>query len=78
MQVSIHELKSNPTRAIAIIRPGQPVQIISHRKVVAQLVAPDIITAPPVKLADEETNHGLRHGCRASHETMAFAHSGGV
>jgi antitoxin (DNA-binding transcriptional repressor) of toxin-antitoxin stability system len=40
MQVSIRELKANPARAIAAIRPGEPVQITSHRKVVAELVAP--------------------------------------
>jgi len=30
MQVSIRELKANPARAIAAIRPGAPVQITSR------------------------------------------------
>jgi len=40
MQISIRELKANPARAIALTQQGQRVQITSHRKVVAELVAP--------------------------------------
>lgn len=54
MQVSIRELKANPARAIAMVRPGQPVQITSHRKVVAQLVVPDQCTVQPTLLTDED------------------------
>ena len=39
-QISIRELKANPARAIAMTQGGQRVQITSHRKVVAELVAP--------------------------------------
>ena len=54
MQVSIRELKANPARAIALTRSGQRVQITSHRKVVAELVAPTPVTPPPRDLTDEE------------------------
>ncbi|MBE0474153.1 hypothetical protein [Rhodoferax sp.] len=54
MQVSIRELKANPARAIALMRSGQRVQITSHRKVVAELVAPAPVTPPPRELTDEE------------------------
>ena len=40
MQVSIRELKANPAHAIALMQRGEVVQITSHRKVVAELVAP--------------------------------------
>ena len=54
MQVSIRELKANPAHAIALMRRGEVVQITSHRKVVAELVAPK--TSPPAKepLSEEE------------------------
>lgn len=42
MQISIRELKANPAPAIALARHGQRVQITSHRKVVAELVAPTL------------------------------------
>lgn len=54
MQVSIRELKANPARAIAMTRAGQRVQITSHRKVVAELVAPAPVTLPTHELTDEE------------------------
>ena len=54
MQVSIRELKANPARAIALTRAGQRVQITSHRKVVAELVAPPPETPPMHALTDEE------------------------
>ena len=54
MQVSIRELKANPARAIALTRAGQRVQITSHRKVVAELVAPGPVTSPTHELTDEE------------------------
>jgi len=59
MQVSIRELKANPARAIAAIRPGVPVQITSHRKVVAELVLPVSQPAPPKVLSDEEAMQRL-------------------
>jgi antitoxin (DNA-binding transcriptional repressor) of toxin-antitoxin stability system len=52
MQVSIRELKANPARAIAAIRPGEPVQITSHRKVVAELVAPSPDSAAKPSVSD--------------------------
>lgn len=39
---SIRELKANPARAIALTRQGMRVQITSHRKVVAEIVAPSV------------------------------------
>lgn len=59
MRVSIRELKANPSKAIAHMRRGEIVQITSHRKVVAELVAPK--TAPPVEqaLTDEEAMQRL-------------------
>jgi antitoxin (DNA-binding transcriptional repressor) of toxin-antitoxin stability system len=54
MQVSIRELKANPARAIALTRSGQRVQITSHRKVVAELVAPAPVAPPKQELTDEE------------------------
>ena len=54
MQVSIRELKANPGRAIALMRQGERVQITSHRKVVAELVPPDIAQAVKTPLSDEE------------------------
>lgn len=59
MKVSIRELKANPARAIAMIRPGQPVQITSHRKVVAQLVPPDPAPTSLPQLSDEEVMQRL-------------------
>ena len=59
MQVSIRELKANPARAIAAIRPGEPAQITSHRKVVAELVLPINKPAPPKMLNDEEAMQRL-------------------
>ena len=59
MQVSIRELHANPARAIAAIRPGVPVQITSHRKVVAELVLPVSQPTPPNVLSDEESTQRL-------------------
>ena len=41
LQISIRELKARPAFAIARARAGITVQITSHRKMVAQIVAPD-------------------------------------
>ena len=59
MQVSIRELKANPTRAIALMRLGEPVQITSHRKVVAELVPPRHQPADKAELSDEEAMQRL-------------------
>ena len=59
MQVSIRELKANPARAIAMTQGGQRVQITSHRKVVAELVAPTGVAAPPLEMTDEEAMQRL-------------------
>lgn len=53
MQISIRELKANPARAIALTQQGQRVQITSHRKVVAELVAPGKSEAAP-RVDDEQ------------------------
>ncbi len=54
MQISIRELKANPSRAIALMQQGEQVQITSHRKVVAELVPPG--TKPPAEatLSDQQ------------------------
>ncbi len=44
LQISIRELKARPAYAIARARAGATVQITSHRKTVAQIVAAD---SPP-------------------------------
>lgn len=54
MQVSIRELKANPARAIAMMRQGEVVQITSHRKIVAELVAPKISPVAEKILTDQE------------------------
>jgi antitoxin (DNA-binding transcriptional repressor) of toxin-antitoxin stability system len=54
MQVSIRELKANPTRAITLVQQGEVVHITSHRKVVAELVQPQTLTTPKVPLTDAE------------------------
>lgn len=41
LQISIRELKARPAFAIARARAGATVQITSHRKTVAQIVAAD-------------------------------------
>ena len=59
MQVSIRELKANPAHAIAMMRRGEVVQITSHRKVVAELVAPKPVPAAEEILTDEQAMQRL-------------------
>ena len=40
MDISIRELKANPSRAIALMQQGTRVRITCHRKVVAELARP--------------------------------------
>ena len=55
MQISIRELKANPAPAIALARHGQRVQITSHHKVVAELVAPTVLVEDSgIPASDEE------------------------
>lgn len=58
MDISIRELKANPARAIARVQLGERVRITSHRKVVAELVAPGSgpVTGlePPRPISDED------------------------
>lgn len=73
MQVSIRELKSNPARAIAMTQNGGRVQITSHRKVVAELVAP--VKPAPVDrpMTDEEAMAKLlASGLVAEPATLPF------
>jgi len=73
MQVSIRELKANPSRAIAMTRTGQRVQITSHRKVVAELVQPVVVPHPPAVLSDDEVMQRLiASGCFAHVATEPF------
>ncbi len=60
MQVSIRELKANPAQAIARMRRGEVVQITSHRKVVAELVAPRAEASAKAEMTDEEAMQKLR------------------
>ena len=59
MQVSIRELKANPAHAIALMQRGEIVQITSHRKVVAELVAPKTAEQPRQPLSDEQAMQRL-------------------
>ena len=59
MQVSIRELKANPAQAIARMRRGEVVQITSHRKVVAELVAPRAQAPAQAEMTDEEAMQKL-------------------
>ncbi|MBC7648406.1 MAG: hypothetical protein H7197_04725 [Vitreoscilla sp.] len=59
MQVSIRELKANPAHAIALMRRGEIVQITSHRKVVAELVAPKATLPAKQTMTDEEAMQKL-------------------
>lgn len=59
MQVSIRELKANPAQAIAHMQRGEVVQITSHRKVVAELVAPRADVPAKQALTDEEAMQRL-------------------
>ena len=46
MDISIRELKANPSRAIALMQQGTRVRITSHRKVVAELARPGTVPDP--------------------------------
>ncbi len=59
MQVSIRELKVNPSRAIALMQQGNRVQITSHRKVVAELVRPTDPVEAVATMTDEEAMQKL-------------------
>lgn len=59
MQLSIRELKTNPSHAIALMQAGERVQITSHRKVVAELVRPQNMVTPPSVMSDEEAMQKL-------------------
>ncbi len=56
MQISIRELKANPSYAIAKTQRGERVQITSHRKVVAELVRPLSLTADSVPMDNDVTH----------------------
>jgi antitoxin (DNA-binding transcriptional repressor) of toxin-antitoxin stability system len=73
MQVSIRELKANPARAIAMTHAGQRVQITSHRKVVAELVAPaPTATALPEMTDAQAMQRLLASGFVAQRATQPF------
>jgi antitoxin (DNA-binding transcriptional repressor) of toxin-antitoxin stability system len=59
MQVSIRELKANPSNAIALMQRGERVEITSHRKVVAELVSPGQGSAAIGKLSDDQAMANL-------------------
>jgi len=59
MQVSIRELKANPSHAIALMQRGERVEITSHRKVVAELVSPGRASVAIGKLADDQAMANL-------------------
>ncbi len=59
MQISIRELKANPSRAIALANQGQRVQITSHRKVVAELVMPGTSTPATAPAAANDDQRAL-------------------
>lgn len=59
MEVSIRELKANPSRAIAMMQRGEKVHITSHRKVVAELVPPQNKAPANAVMSDEEAMQRL-------------------
>jgi antitoxin (DNA-binding transcriptional repressor) of toxin-antitoxin stability system len=59
MQVSIRELKANPSHAIALMLRGERVEITSHRKVVAELVRPVKGNGEIEKLSDDQAMANL-------------------
>lgn len=56
MNISIRELKANPSRAIALMQQGEHVRITSHRKVVAELARPGTLreTEPAREISAED------------------------
>ena len=60
MDISIRELKANPSRAIALMQQGTRVRITCHRKVVAELARPgtlpdsDSATEPEREISAED------------------------
>ena len=53
MDISIRELKANPSRAIALMQQGTRVRITSHRKVVAELARPGTLPNTELELEPE-------------------------
>ena len=60
MDISIRELKANPSRAIALMQQGTRVRITCHRKVVAELARPgtvhgtDTVSKPEREISAED------------------------
>ncbi len=74
MRVSIRELKANPAQAIAMMRRGEIVEITSHRKVVAELVAPKgTLKAKPAMTDEEAMQRLIDSGAVAQLPTKPFA-----
>ena len=71
MEISIRELKANPSRAIAQARSGVRVSITSHRKVVAELVMPRP-EAPPRSADDLAMARLLASGLVSQAATKPF------
>jgi len=71
MEISIRELKANPSRAIAQARSGERVTITSHRKVVAELVMPRP-EAPPRSADDLAMARLLASGLVSQAATKPF------
>ena len=73
MQISIRELKANPSHAIALMQSGVRVQITSHRKVVAELTPPRPVAAQPQGLTDDDAMaHLLASGLVVQPATHSF------
>lgn len=73
MQVSIRELKANPAHAIALMQRGEVVQITSHRKVVAELIAPRVnVPIKPVMTDEEAMRRLIDSGAVAQLPTKRF------
>ena len=60
MQVSVRELKANPSRAINLMQPGEPIQMTAHRKVGAELDATDGLI-PAIEVIDARIEQLDRH-----------------
>jgi antitoxin (DNA-binding transcriptional repressor) of toxin-antitoxin stability system len=81
LQISIRELKAKPAFAIARARAGVTVQITSHRKTVAQLVAadssPDANSSVRAK-RKSAPDSGLANSKMTTEQALARLRSAGV
>lgn len=81
LQISIRELKARPAYAIARARAGATVQITSHRKTVAQIVAADSPPEAALKATGKRKSllrAGLSKSLMTTQETLQSLRLAGV